>query len=415
MRVLIVGAGIAGPTLAWFLSKSGRDTVTVLEKSSHFLNKGHNVDINGSALKVLEKMDLLDALLDRHTSEKGAYVVDSNGRPFAQFPVIPGKDASPTSEHEIMRGDLAELLYESSKDLPGVEYLFGTTILRILSTPEAKNAPVTIHLSNGDVRDFDLVVAADGQWSKTRTECFPADVVTVIDKDLFMVYSTIPRQPEDNDWVNIYLASKSRNLFLRPDNHGTIRAALTKYCADDNEKAQWRQASRSDRETQMRLVRATFSDAGWCTDRILQGMESTDEFYFQEVRQIRMRKWSNGRIVCVGDAACAPTPITGKGTSLALVGAYTLAGELSLLEEGEHPARALDGYEAMLRPFVEKIQDIPSYVPRMMHPNGKLEVGLMKGVLWKMSKVMATSLYAKLFLKDATSEDEDFPLPIYAF
>ncbi|KAI8809884.1 hypothetical protein BJ742DRAFT_802744 [Cladochytrium replicatum] len=418
MRVLIVGAGVAGPTLAYFLAKSGEHSITIVEKSDHFLSKGHNIDIRGTALQVIEKMGLLDTLLQRHTSEKGTYVVDSKGRHIAEIPMIPGKDSGITAEYEILRGDLAELLYNASKDLPGVEYLFGTTVHHILSNEEdtsSSNPPVRVELTNGETRDFDLVVAADGQRSKIRAQCFPSDWVTVIDKNMFFVYATIPRLPEDTHWLNYYVAGQSRLEMMRPDNHGTMRAILSKWFPEGDELKQWSEASRGDRDTQMKLVRSVFEDAGWCTDRIIEGMEKSDEYYFQEIQQIRMKKWWQGRIVCIGDAGYAPTPLTGKGTSLALLGAYILAGELAALDPGEHPARGLEGYEKTFKPFVLKIQDmVPSFVPRMMHPDAKWEVGLMNGMWWTMSKLVGNPLFVKYMLSDTSNfEDEGFPLPTY--
>ncbi|KAL8946597.1 MAG: hypothetical protein Q9222_007025, partial [Ikaeria aurantiellina] len=179
MRVLTSGAGIAGSTLAWFLAKSGA-RVTIVEKAPSLLPHGQNVDITGSALKVIKKMGLMDEVRRLNTTEKGTQFIDSKGRPFAPLPVREGSEASFTSEFEILRGDLAAMLYKASKDLPNVNYKFNTTIKTVTSNP---NSTVTVELSNGETQDYDLLVAADGQWSKTRRQCFPPDAVTVVDKD----------------------------------------------------------------------------------------------------------------------------------------------------------------------------------------------------------------------------------------
>jgi len=185
MRVLISGAGVAGPTLAYWLAKTGA-RITVLEKAQSLLPHGQNVDMEGSAITVIKKMGLMDQYRNFNTTEKGTLFIDSKGRPFAPFPV---KNTSFTSEFEILRGDLAAILYKAAKDHPNVKYLFGTTINRVLSNDDAS---VKVELSNGEVQEFDILVAADGQWSKVRRQCFPPESVKVVDYDMYAIYYTIP-------------------------------------------------------------------------------------------------------------------------------------------------------------------------------------------------------------------------------
>ncbi|GKT41964.1 uncharacterized protein ColSpa_02145 [Colletotrichum spaethianum] len=320
MRVLISGAGIAGPTLAWFLARTGA-RITVIEKNGSISSSGHNIDVNHSAITVMRKMGLIDQLRRFNTTEKGTQLIDPNGRPFAPFPVKKGSSGSPTSEFEILRGDLATVLHEATKDHPNIEYLFGTTCSKVISND---NDTVKIELSDGQVRDFDLVVAADGQWSKIRKLVFPQDSITVNDKDMYVVYSTIPRLPSDDDWWDIYQALGSRIVSLRPDPHGTIRAMFSRMPCNDAQRKAWQEMSRGDRKLQQELVRREFQDAGWQAPRILDAMEQSEDYYFQEIKQIKMSKWSSSRVVCLGDAAFAPTPLTGMGTSLAIIGATCL-------------------------------------------------------------------------------------------
>lgn len=238
MRVLISGAGIAGPTLAWFLAKTGA-CVTVVEKSQSLLPHGQNVDISGSAITVIKKMGLLDEIRRFNTTEKGTQLVDPNGLHFARFPVKAGSTSSPTSEFEILRGDLAAILYDATKDHANVSYLFGTTIQEVVSNDDKF---VNVKLSNGKVQEYDLLVAADGQWSKVRKQCFPPECVGVVDKGMYIAYWTAPRLPIDNDWWNIYLALKSRTISLRPDPHGTIRAAFSLMPCNHAQKQAWQDA-----------------------------------------------------------------------------------------------------------------------------------------------------------------------------
>lgn len=410
MRVLISGAGVAGPTLAWFLAKTSA-SITVVEKSQAILPHGQNVDLKGTAVTVIKKMGLLDRVRQSNTTEKGTQFIDSKGEPFASFPVKEGFSASLSSEYEILRGDLAAILYEASKECPNVKYLFGTTIKEVISND---NDTVTVRFSHDKVEEFDLLVAADGQWSKIRQQCFPTECVDVIDKGMYAVYWTVPRLPNDNDWWNIYVALRSRIITLRPDPYGTIRAMFTRMPCNKDEEMAWLEASKTGKQAQQELLRRDFADAGWQIQRLLNDLEHTPDFYFQVLQQIKMSKWSNMRVVCVGDAAYAPSPVAGGGTSLAVIGAYILAGELSKLDENEHPSKAFKAYESMYRPFVEKAQEIPSFVPGIAHPETAWHRWLLQSGLWTLSKVLsmvaAIPRLAKNF--DQNSKD-DFSLPYY--
>ena len=281
MRVLISGAGIAGPTLAWFLAKAGAH-VTIVEKGHALLPHGQNVDIRGSALSVIKKMGLLDQVRRFNTTEEGTQFINPKGQPIALFPVIKGFSASPTSEFEILRGDLAAILYDATKDLPNVDFLFSTTIRDVILNDDDI---VKVELSHGEVQEFDLLVAADGQWSRVRKQCFPPKCVQAISKGMYVVYWTAPRQPSDNNWWNVYQALESRNIALRPDPHGTIRAMFTRMPCNDAQEKAWREASKSDRQTQEKLVRREFVDAGWQAQRLLDAMDQAPDFYFHVVQR----------------------------------------------------------------------------------------------------------------------------------
>jgi 2-polyprenyl-6-methoxyphenol hydroxylase-like FAD-dependent oxidoreductase len=216
MRVLISGAGIAGPSLAHFLAKSGAQ-VTIVEKAKSLLPHGQNVDLQGSAVTAVKRMGLLDEVRRHNTKETGTQFINPAGKPLAHFPIKEGASASLSSEFEILRGDLAAILYEATKDHPGVEYVFGTTIEEVLSNDDSS---VKVRLSSGEVREFDLLVASDGQWSRVRKQVFEPESITTIHTGMYAVYYTIPREKDDNDLWNIYVALKSRIVAVRPDPYG---------------------------------------------------------------------------------------------------------------------------------------------------------------------------------------------------
>ena len=406
MRVLISGAGIAGPTLAWFLAKTGSH-VTVVEKADTLLAVGQNIDISHSAITIAKKMGVMDRIRQLNTTEKGTRFIDAKGRPFAPLPVRPNSQVSFTAEFEILRGDLALVLYEASKDSPNVSYIFGTTIKKVISN---NDDAVKVELSNGEVHEYDLLVAADGQWSKIRKQCFPPETVTTIDIGMYAMYWTIPRLSSDDDWWNIYNALGSRIMSIRPDPHGTMRAMLTRMPRTEAHKKVWAEASRGTRQTQQDLMRREFADAGWQAQRLLDTMKDSPDFYFHSIQQIKMSKWSLSRIVCLGDAAYAPTPLTGAGASLAIIGAYCLAGELSKLDAGEHPSRALNAYDTVFRPFVEDTQKLSLIFRDMAHPETAWKRWLLHTSVWAISKAVAVPWIAN---RTGQTEDEDFVLPEY--
>ncbi|KAF2492578.1 FAD/NAD(P)-binding domain-containing protein [Lophium mytilinum] len=410
MHVLISGAGIAGPTLAWFLAKTGT-RVTLVEKSPSLLPNGQNVDIQGSALTIIQKMGLWEQVRRFNTTEKGTKFINPTGQPFASFPITegPGKSVSLTSDCEILRADLAAILHDATKDHPNVKYLFGTTIKDVVSNGDDS---VRVELSNGAVQEFDLLVAADGQWSKVRKQCFPPESVKVLHKGNYVAYWTVPRLPKDNDWWNVYLALPSRFISIRPDPHGTIRALFSLMPCNSGQEKIWMEASKGDRQMQEALLRREFGNAGWQAKRLLNAMDQAPDFYFHEIAQVKMSKWFSSRVVCLGDAAYAPTPLTGMGTTLAIIGAYVLAGELSKLGDGEHPSRALEGYESVFRPLVDEMQQIPFFFPAIAHPETAWKRWLIQALVWAFSKVLAFPWLATKLGNEGNREN--FSLPEYS-
>lgn len=408
MRVLISGAGIAGPTLAWFLAKTGA-RITIFEKAHALLPHGQNVDIEGSALTVMKRMGLLDEVRRFNTTEKGTQFIDSRGRPFAPFPVQKGSLGSFTSEFEILRGDLSAILYNATKSHPNIRYRFNTTVKDVLSNDDNN---VRVESSDGEIQEFDLVVAADGQWSKVRKQCFPPESVKVVNLGMTAIYWTIPRLPCDNDWWNVYLALQARVITLRPDPHGTIRAMFTRMPCSEAQRKEWIEAGRSGKTLQQALLKKEFADAGWQAERLLDSIDQAPDFYFHVIQQIKMSKWSTGRVVCLGDAAFAPSPLTGMGTSLAVTAAYVLAGELSKLSHNDPPTNALEAYERTFRPFVETTQEIPSWVPDIAHPETAWKRSILNVGLRALSQLAKIRWIVQRFEKD--HRNDYFPLPQYA-
>lgn len=413
MRVLVSGAGIAGSTVAFFLGKAGA-TVTVVEKAPALLPHGQNVDIQGSAVTAIKKMGLFDEVMKHNTSEIGTKFIHQSGKSFAPLPLTEDSIASLTSECEILRGDLALILYRRANELSNVTFLFDTTIKEILSNDEESTR---VELSNGEINEYDLVIAADGQWSKLRKQYFPQDSIKVVDKGMYVVYYTAPRKESDDNYWNIYWSLNRRLITLRPDPHGTTRAMFSIMPTNDAQKQAWQEATRADAKTKRELLRREFADAGWQSQRLLDAVDDAPDLYLQAMQQIKMSKWHNNRIICLGDTAYAPTPLTGAGTTLAITGAYLLAGELEKLKEGQHPRQAFEAYEQVCRPFIEHMQKIVSFVPGIAHPTTYwqrylLQTGasILSTVLWV---VRSVPLLSRKVQMTNEGNDDGFPLPSY--
>ena len=409
LRVLVSGAGIAGPTLAWWLAKTGA-TVTILEKTPQLLPHGQNIDIHGTAITVAKKMGLMDEIRKKNTTEKGTQFIAPDGKGFGRMGMKKGSSASPTSEYEILRGDLAKVFHTAAKDLPGVDFEFGMSVKRVIKNDDKE---VEVELSDGRVEKFDLLVVADGQWSRLRKECFPASAVEVVDYNLFVAYWTMKRDETDNDDWNIYQGVGQRGMTLRPDPYGTIRAAITFMPPTREIRKDWDEASRSgDKTLQADVLKRDFEGVGWQAERLLDGISTAPDFYFHPIQQIRMSQWSSNRVVCLGDSAWAPTPLTGSGTTLAILGAYVLAGELAKLSPGEHPGRAFQAYDDAFRPFVKETQSFPVWVPRLVHPKTWWRRWFTQMALAGVVRV-ATHPWIITWI-DQPADTEDYKLPEYA-
>jgi 2-polyprenyl-6-methoxyphenol hydroxylase-like FAD-dependent oxidoreductase len=184
---------------------------------------------------------------------------------------------------------------------------------------------------------------------------------------LCLAYFTIPREESDTDWWRWYAAGDGRTVTLRPDRHGTTRAMLSFLSLSPA-------AARLSADAQRELLRAEFGGAGWEAERVLDGMDRAADFYFEAISQVRPPCYANGRVGLVGDAAWCASPISGMGTTLALLGAYVLAGELA---RGDDHRAAFAAYESFMRPHVRKAQRLPPGTPRIANPRSDTGVRLL--------------------------------------
>ena len=331
MNVLISGASVAGPALAYWLNRHGM-RATIVERATTVRPGGMAVDFRGTAMRVLDQMGILDELRAHATQSGDATVVDAAGNPIATMPgeVFAG-------DLEVLKTDLTRILYDLTKD--DTEYVFDDSITAL--TQDANG--VRVEFRRGAPRTFDLVVGADGLHSNVRALTFgPKERFTHPMGCAFATFSTSNYLNLDHVGLSHVAVDRSVNVFA--SNNNTRARVMFVLPAQDVPR---------NREAQLAAVHAAFEHVGWEAPTLLEAMPSATDFYFDEMSQITMPSWSTGRVALVGDAGYCASPMSGRGTSQALLGAYVLAGELST--QDTHGA-AFAEYERALRDYVAGTQ-----------------------------------------------------------
>ncbi|QTD35852.1 FAD-dependent monooxygenase [Pseudomonas fluorescens] len=377
-KILVTGASIAGPALAYWLSRQGMD-VTVVERAPAFRDGGQTIDVRGAGRELVRRMGLEDLIRANTTHEQGIAFVDRNNQTKAFIGVDAFDGDGPIAELEILRGEFAKLLIQHSEDR--VTYRFGDSI----ETTEDDGEQVHVRFKQGGEQVYDLVIVAEGIGSTTRNQVF-GDEVKRRPLDLYTAYFTVPRQPSDGQVMRWHNLPGGRCVCLRPDNLGTTRAFLSFQQAPSGYEKLAQDAQKS-------LLKKLFADAGWETPRILAALDDTTDLYLEAVGQVKMPRWSKGRIALLGDAAYCASPISGMGTSLGLCGAYVLAGELG--RHADH-RQAFAAYEALMRPFVAQAQSVPKFAPRLASPHSRLGIALGHAVLRMATAPGLKTLFGKI-------------------
>ncbi|PND56963.1 FAD-dependent oxidoreductase [Mycobacterium sp. ENV421] len=372
-RAVISGAGIAGPALADQLTARGWRT-TVIERYPQRRDEGQNVDIRGAAREVVRRMGIEDEVRRANTGEVGTRFVTAAGTAAASFPVgAPGSPDGPTAELEILRGELSRILIERTHGQ--TDYRFGTQITDVTDHGDH----VTTVLDDGSVLDSDVLIVAEGLRSRSRRF---VSSIEVTDLGMYFAYATIPRSDSDDQWWNWQHATRSRGVHLRPDNLGTTRAILT-FISDV------RGIEDLDPGDQITILRKTFADVGGAAPRILRELEAGAPMYFSVAGQVHVPSWSKGRIGLLGDCAFCNATFGGAGTSLALIGAYILAGELAAT--ADHAA-ALDRYQHRMKPFAASAPVVRPGVLRIANPRSRIGIAAVHGVARAAASPPATAL-----------------------
>ena len=396
-HVLISGAGIAGPALAFWLSRAGWQ-VTVVERAAEPRTGGQAVDLRGAGRTVMERMELLERAREVALDQRGFALVDGRGRITARMPVAAFDGAGIVSEIEILRGDLGRLLYEAS--LPRTDYRFGDSITALHQTKEA----VEVEFEHSTPQCVDLVVGADGLGSTVRRLAIAPDDRCCRDLGLLTVGWTAVTDLDLDRWFLMYNLPGGLVASARPGRvGGEVKAAFGIRTRAGDVPPVDAQAARP-------LVAARFAGAGWAVPELIETMAGATDLYVYTTAQVHLDRWSLGRIVLLGDAGYCPTPLSGLGTSLALVGAYVLAAELARAA-GDH-ALAFARYEERMRPYVAQAQVLPPGGVAGFAPSSALMIRMRALSMRWMMRWPMRSLLAGVFQKADAIELPEFGVAV---
>ena len=354
LKVLISGSGIASSVFAtWLLRAYPEASITVVERHPSPRLTGASVDIRSSAVDIIKWMNVEQEIRKHSTKEEDIQFVNSKGGIIATLAATGNTDVqSMTSEYEIMRGTLAKIFAKPITNR--VNLLFDDSV----DTFEQRDDKVIVTFAkSGNVEIYDLLVAADGLGSKIRgtiVDSPPRE--QIYDEGVHISYFTIKKDMlQGSRLAKYYNAPGGRVVFLRPDPDpaGRTSCLLMNVTWDSNveTKKKLNDALREGNESYMKLMQEMFSEAGWIVPELLKSMPDSNDFYCSLFGQVRSPVLQDGRVVLLGDAGYA-TP--GFGTSLAIIGGYILAGELS-----KYPGdvkTATKRYEEFMQPLVKTSQ-----------------------------------------------------------
>ncbi|MET9377945.1 FAD-dependent monooxygenase [Streptomyces sp. NPDC002992] len=397
--VLISGASVAGPALALWLHRYGF-VPTVVERAPELRTGGYKVDIRGTAVEVCRRMGVLDAIRAGSTDMAGGSYVDAKGRTVGEMPaeIFGGRVEG---DDEIMRGDLARILYERTRD--DVEYLFGDSIAAL----DDDGGGVDVTFESGTRRRFDLVVGADGMHSNTRRLVFGEDERFERYLGAYISIFTAPNRLGLTRWETYH---------ARPDKLICVYSAAGEQAHTAKNCfvfASPEQLSYDHRDTahQKRLLADAFAGDDWEIPRLIADAADAEDFYLDAIALIEMDRWSSGRVVLLGDAAHCASPASGQGTGLALTGAYVLAGELAAAHDDHRTA--FDAYERVMRPGVELNQRFAAGFVKEMTLSSRWKIALRMAMVRTLPRTPWKNLVAKKIRDDIQRAAHAVPVKEY--
>ena len=385
-NILISGAGIAGPTLAYWLQKYGFNP-TIVEVASKPRMGGYLIDFWGAGLDVAEKMNLMPTLNQEGFQIESITFLDANGDYDGKLNISQVTKALDGRVLSLLRSDLAKEIYEITKN--NTEYIFGDSIKEI----KQNEKDILVSFEKGQKRRFDLVVGADGFNSNVRNIVFK-------DQDKYEKYygyytaaCTIDNylnKDFSKDLINFSVPGKQLIMYSTSKDKITLSFTFRhkhRFLYD-----------RHDSQAQKELLWDVYRDQKWEIPNILKRVMESDDFYFDSVSQIVMPSWGKGRVALLGDAAYCPSLLSGQGSALAMAGAYVLAGELKN-SGGEHKA-AFANYEKAMRKFVTDKQETAKAFASTFVPKSNLSIFLRNNFSFLVKIPFVANYFVRKFLVD---------------
>lgn len=340
MDVLISGAGVAGPCLAWWLARAGHRP-TLVEHASAPLRGGYIIDFWGKGYDLAERMGLMPRLEEVGYHVREVRMVDAGGRRRGGFSNAVFGRLTGNRFISLPRSELALALLDAAR--PDTELILGDSIAALT----ADGHGVDVRFQHGAERRFDIVVGADGIHSRVRELAFETQERFEVELGYGFAAYTVPDYAHRQADVYFMYNEPGLQVGRFSQRDGSVLALLI-WSAERGEQVPHQTAARHE------WLRRRFAGAGWEVPELLAGLDASDDLYIDRVSQIRMDRWHRGRVALVGDAAYAPSFLAGQGSALAMIGAYVMAGQIAQASSVES---ALAAYEARLRPFLQGKQD----------------------------------------------------------
>jgi 2-polyprenyl-6-methoxyphenol hydroxylase-like FAD-dependent oxidoreductase len=331
MRILISGASISGPVLAYWLTRYGFD-VTVVERAPQLRKTGgHAVDLFRPAMEISEKMGVLPQIEALKTGTTALTLQRQGTKRPLRVDLTKVYAASSDRHVEIMRDDLSEVYYNAARD--DAEFLFGDSITAI--SPDGE-----VTFENAKPRAFDVIIGADGLHSNVRNLVFGADAGRTHFLGGHLAVLSVPKSLAREGEMVVHLGAGRMAGIYTAQPLDDARALFI-FRSKEELHYQHRDVLR-----QKELLRAAVAGMHPRVDRWLEELDGTPAFYFDSIIQLQLDAWSRGRVALVGDAGYCPGPAVGGSTSIAVLGAYILANELG--QAGGDYARAFASYERQM-------------------------------------------------------------------
>ncbi len=392
MSVLISGIGIAGPTLAYWLSVYGIES-TLVERAPRLRTGGYVIDFWGSGFDVAERMGLLADIRRDGYDIQELRLVNGCGRRVGGFKVEVFRAITQGRYVSIPRSDLAKNIFRKIEGR--CETIFDDSIKAI----DQKPGGVDVTFEHARARRFDVVIGADGLHSVVRQLAFGKEQRFEKFLGLWVAaFEAAGYQPRDEDiYISHSVPGKQAGRLSLRNNRTLFLFIFT-----DNGQSP---VAAFDTKTHKKILRAQFGDMDWECPQILAAMESCDDIYFDRVSQICMNTWSQGRVGLIGDAAFCPSFLAGQGSALSMVAAYVLAGELGRARHT--PEEALRRYEERLQAFMSGKQKAAEKLAGSFAPRTRFGLFLRNQI----TKAFALPFVPRLAM--GSSLTDSFALPDY--